>query len=306
MLADSPPDTAQPDPDVADAEQVRAVCSACAESGVGPYCHACGERQPRPEDESLAAFLRDQFHELTSADGRLWRSVRALCVPGKLTEEYFAGRRSLYVRPVRLFLVGNVLFFFVLTFTATSSIFQGRAESSRTTTDYGRWATERLAEGAATAGVTQETFDAAFDRQAETLSATLFFFLVPAFALVLAVLLFRVGASGVRHLVFSTHYLAFTLVGSVVLVLVLVPLQFGFQFLSRYGVPDPLSGNLDPILGVVFVVYLLFAVRRAYGVGWLASVAVTAGVALLGAPIILQAFRSLLFLATLWTVDVPA
>ena len=295
VLRDSPVEAAPPE-----------RCAACGEALAGPFCHACGERRPRPTDERLAPFLREQLHEATSADGKLWRSLKALFVPGKLTEEYFSGRRRLYVRPVRLFLVGNLFFFFMLTFTASNSIFQGRAEGNRTGGAYGRWATERLAEAAASAGVTQEAYDAAFDRQAETLSTTLVFSLVPGLALTLAALLFWTGASGLRHFVFSTHYVAFAMAGSVVVAAVWIPVQVGFQFLGRYGVPDPIGGSLDPLLFVMFIVYLVLALRRAYRVGWLASVAVTSGVIVLGGWVILQAFKTLLFAVTLWTVDVPA
>ena len=88
------------------------ACAACDEPFAGTYCHACGERRPRPDDESLAHVLREQFHEVTSADGRPWRTLQGLFIPGGLTDEYFAGRRGLYVRPVRIFLVANILFFF--------------------------------------------------------------------------------------------------------------------------------------------------------------------------------------------------
>lgn len=286
----------------ADAER----CRACSVRLAGPYCHACGERRPGPEDERLGLFLREQFHEVTSADGKLWRSLKALFVPGKLTEEYFAGRRGRYVRPVRLFIVGNLLFFFMLTLTASSSIFQGRAESNRTNSAYGRWATEQLAAAAAGAGVSQEAYDAAFDQHAETLSTTLVFLLVPGLALTLAALLFWTGASGLRHLVFATHYFAFTMIGSVVVAVVLLPVHWGLQSLSRYGVPAPSGYSLDPLLFVVFVIYLVLALRRAYGIGWWASVAVTAGEVALSGFVLLQLFQTVLFVVTLWTVDVPA
>lgn len=45
--------------------------AACAVPLVGPFCHACGERHPTPDDERLGPFLHEQFHEVTSADGRL-------------------------------------------------------------------------------------------------------------------------------------------------------------------------------------------------------------------------------------------
>lgn len=68
-------------------------CVTCGTTLEGAYCHTCGERRLDLEDEALRHFLRDQFHEVTSADGRLWRTLKALFVPGKLTDEYVRGRR---------------------------------------------------------------------------------------------------------------------------------------------------------------------------------------------------------------------
>lgn len=75
------------------------TCAACEEPFVGPYCYACGESQPTDASERIGPVLVEAFQEVTSADGKLWRSLGALFVPGRLTEAYFSGRRGVYVRP---------------------------------------------------------------------------------------------------------------------------------------------------------------------------------------------------------------
>lgn len=283
------------------------VCAVCGESLVGPYCHACGERRARPEDESLAHFLREQFAEVTSADGRLWRSLRALAVPGKLTAEYVGGRRGLYLRPVRLFIIGNVLFFLLLTLSGANSIFLGGADSYRTNGAFGRWADGMLAAKAVEAGVDQPTFDAAFSQHAGTLSTTLIAVLIPGLALTLALALFwSRAASGVRHLVFATHFLAAAMLGSVVIALLIIPLQIGFRLLGRYGVPDVIGYSLDPVIGVALTVYFVLAVRRTYGLGWAATAVASTAVLAAFSLVVVQGYQSLLFVVSLWTVDVPA
>jgi hypothetical protein len=50
--------------------------------------------------------------ELTSLDGKVWRSIRYLVSrPGFLTLEHNAGRRAWYMPPVRLYLVLSVAYF---------------------------------------------------------------------------------------------------------------------------------------------------------------------------------------------------
>ena len=281
-------------------------CAACDEPFRGPYCHACGERRPRAEDESLGHFLREQFREVTSADGRMWRTVRALFVPGKLTEEYFAGRRGLYLRPVRIFLVANVAFFFALSVFGATSAFVASADSQRGAEIYGGWAASRLAAGAEAAGIEQDVYDAAFDQKSATLATTLIGLLIPMLALCLAVVLFWRGVSGLRHLVFATHYVAFAMAGTLAIALVWVPVVVLGNWAGVIPRDHWVSYSLDPAAVGVMLAYIFLAVRRVYAVRWWQAGLATAVVALGLSPVVVGGYRFALFLVTLWTVDVPA
>jgi len=61
---------------------------------------------------SLTELCRDCVHVLTHADGRFWKTIRALLLsPGKLTQEYFLDHRERYLPPVRLYIVLSIVFF---------------------------------------------------------------------------------------------------------------------------------------------------------------------------------------------------
>ena len=61
---------------------------------------------------TVGHFIREATEDLTHADSRVWHTLSALFFrPGHLTQEFFAGRRSRYLPPVRLYLVVSVLFF---------------------------------------------------------------------------------------------------------------------------------------------------------------------------------------------------
>ena len=279
-----------------------AACAACAATVVGAYCHACGERQPRPEDESLAAFLRDQFYEVTSADGRLWRSIRALFVPGKLTEEYFAGRRGLYVRPVRLFLVVNVLFFLWMGFIGGQA-FRGDAALYRSNPAFARPMTEAARE----AGVADAVYDAAFGQRAETMAPTLIAVFVPINALLLALVLAPLRRSAVRHVVFATHFVAVFMASSILVTVLLAVPMLLVRAVTRghmlYNVDDSI---IIPVLVVVWTAYLVAAIRRAYGVAWWGAGLSGVVLATVGTLATMEVYRRVLFYVTLWTLDVPA
>src|SRR4249920_3566887 len=70
-------------------------CSTCDVELAGPFCHQCGEAHPHEGDLALRHLLHDAVHDLTHLDGKIWRTIRALLVePGRLTKEYWEGRRS--------------------------------------------------------------------------------------------------------------------------------------------------------------------------------------------------------------------
>ncbi len=280
-------------------------CAVCDRPATERYCAGCGERHPSPDDERLGPFLRDQFHEVTSADGKLWRTVRALFTPGRLTTEFFAGRRGLYVRPVRIFLVANVLFFLMLTAIGANSSFQGRASTQRASGWYGPWATARLAEATDRAGVPPEVYDAAFDQKSNTLATSLVGLVVPLLALVFAAALVWRRVSGVRHLVFATHYIAFAMAGSMVVAFVWLPVVTLVRALDLLAPDHWLTYSMDPVIGVVLLVYLAFALRRVYTLGWAQTMAVTAGVSVVGVPLVVKAYQLVLFVVALWTTKLP-
>jgi hypothetical protein len=87
------------------------LCENCGAELTQRYCGACGQRREAPV-HSLWHFSRVATEDLTHADSRLWRTLRALLFkPGHLTAEFLAGRRARYLPPVRLYLVLSVLFF---------------------------------------------------------------------------------------------------------------------------------------------------------------------------------------------------
>ncbi len=90
-------------------------CANCGASLTGPFCAQCGEKRMDPHDLSFKHFLHELFHEFTHVEGRWWSTLRLLLTkPGVLAQEYLAGRRSTYVRPLRLNLLMVIPAFFLV------------------------------------------------------------------------------------------------------------------------------------------------------------------------------------------------
>ncbi len=89
-------------------------CANCGEPLAGPYCACCGQRD-EPLRQPIQHILHEAFVEFFGVDGRLWNSLWLLLFrPGHLTKSYLDGHRVRHLRPLRLYLLASLLFFFLL------------------------------------------------------------------------------------------------------------------------------------------------------------------------------------------------
>jgi len=80
------------------------------------YCAQCGQ-ETALHPPSLGEFLHEFVGHYIALEGALWKTLTLLVLqPGRLTNEYFAGRRRRYVLPLRLYLTASFLFFVVVKF----------------------------------------------------------------------------------------------------------------------------------------------------------------------------------------------
>lgn len=90
------------------------ACPNCGAPLQGAYCFACG--QPRKGTiRPLAGIVADFLDTVFNIDSRTWRTLGPLYFrPGKLSNEYFAGRRVRYVTPLRLYFFLSIVAFLVI------------------------------------------------------------------------------------------------------------------------------------------------------------------------------------------------
>jgi len=89
-------------------------CLNCGAKLLGPHCSLCGQKH-EPHPPTVGHLLGETFESITHADSRLWRTLGALLArPGRLTQEWLAGRRADYLPPIRLYLVLSVVFFLMV------------------------------------------------------------------------------------------------------------------------------------------------------------------------------------------------
>lgn len=79
------------------------------------YCPKCSQKYTDGRI-TIKALLYDFFESLLNFDAKIFRTIRDLFIPGKLTNEYFQGKHVSYISPVRIFFAMAVVHFAVMGF----------------------------------------------------------------------------------------------------------------------------------------------------------------------------------------------
>ena len=281
-------------------------CPSCGHERPERFCPACGERRLEPDELSIRHFFSAAVKE-SPFESRLGRTlVELFRRPGLLTAAYLAGRRTLYVRPFRVYLLISVLFFLIVPHTGLFRYtldeydqlpFIGEAP--------GRMIERELERTGEARAAYAERFNETLARQRKAMMV----FLVPMFALGM-VPLFRTRRYG-EHLVFSTHYFAALLLYlGVIVQLFFYLLYSGLRGLARVApelaqtVANIVSTESALIALVVFpgAAYLAVAARRAYGVSTRRAVITGALLALWQIILIMFFYRTPLFFTTFYSL----
>jgi Protein of unknown function (DUF3667) len=89
------------------------TCKSCGNTFTGNYCNECGEKILRPADSSFKAFISNILIAITFADSKMIKTLwLVLKKPGFLSKEFTEGRRVNYLKPISLFFVLNLIYFF--------------------------------------------------------------------------------------------------------------------------------------------------------------------------------------------------
>lgn len=68
------------------------------------YCPACSQKV-RSGKITVREFLQEFIDNVFNLDSKLFQTLGGLFIPGKLTTQFFAGKRKSYAPPIRLFLI---------------------------------------------------------------------------------------------------------------------------------------------------------------------------------------------------------
>jgi hypothetical protein len=246
-------------------------CPECETALAGDYCQHCGEKRLNARDLSIRHFFDEAAQELTSVEhSKLFHTIFALLFrPGFLTNEWVAGRRRRYLKPLNLCLGVLALSLFAYSVYKPVSMFDvekfvnlnNQPDSMKL---FDRFAAKKHIERS-------ELFDRLSEKWQRYMSLSPLLF-VGGFALVLQLVFLLTRRYFVEHLVFAMHFVSF----STLSVVLLWPLYF-FIGIKTGGV----NTFVAVLKWLIDIAYMFFAVRSVYRLGnvrtLLASLLLTLG-----------------------------
>jgi hypothetical protein len=248
-------------------------CLNCGAALSGRYCANCGQAAD-VHVPSTRELLHEALEGLTHSDSRLWSTLSRLWfVPGKLTQEFIAGRRAAYLPPFRLYLVLSVIFFLVASVSPVGAEFvhfdNPGAGVSSTPPDcahlqltlYGRDLGPRLQH--ACGEIARDNGAHLLHVSISAMPKAMFIFL-PLVAFLHMLLYWRPRHRYAEDLVFFLHLHAFFF--SVMTAVMLVSDADSWPLMAKLGA-------LAPLLLWSLPLYTVLAMKRVFGRSWKATVA---------------------------------
>ena len=259
-------------PAVSSTSVTAAHCKNCGAALLGRFCIDCGQAA-EVHVPTTGELIHEAMEGLTHADSRLWRTLITLWFkPGKLTNEFIAGRRAAYVPPFRLYLIMSVIFFLLASFHGPSKDFEV-IKVDDSTEDKGTMC-QKLSGTVPMPNLSKRIEHACgailADNGASMLNVAVatapkaMFIFLPVIAFLHMLLYWRPRHRYVEHLLFFLHLHA--MVFSVAIVLFLL-FSLGNAWPALIG---PLNFVINPLVWATFV-YAVIAMRRVFGRSWLGT-----------------------------------
>jgi hypothetical protein len=254
------------------------TCATCGRIARENFCAHCGEKQRSDHDFSLRHVLAEAAEAFFHIDSKVFHTLKTLIKkPGKLTEEFFLGRRKPYMSPLQTFFLCNLLFFLLQPLTGLAIL----APPLRIFDDPDSWTRhlidQRLEHKHLSRANQQEfgDYSLSFEHNSHLQAKSLILVMALMLAVVMSILYFQRRRYFSEHIIFCLHVyawwllwvLAILVVTSLILMIVVLTIHFfvpaklhGLQG-SNFHLLDVIESSLEfGGLGL----YLFFGARRFY------------------------------------------
>jgi hypothetical protein len=264
-------------------------CLNCNTLLQGNFCHACGQKVIEQKERTLKYFIFQFFGAAFFLENsfikNLWKLISS---PGLMAKDFVGGRRKRWMAPFSLFLLINLIYFFVNPLTDFNLPLRDHLYWHDAT--YGKMAARMVEERIQQRGITMEEYERTFNVKTVNLSKSLMVLNVPVMALLLSLMFFRKRNFFADHFIYALYLFSFFLLGACLWIgLLNIYLRTGlpaYQFFMPLG------------LLLITMYYLFFSIRRFYEVkGFFWNILGVLG-ALLAILITVYFYRFVMFMVT--------
>ncbi|MBI1768423.1 MAG: DUF3667 domain-containing protein [Bacteroidetes bacterium] len=275
-------------------EHIAHTCKSCGNVFQGNFCNLCGEKILHASDRSFKRFAETIFKSITFADSKFIKTLwLVLKKPGFLTKQFVEGKRVKYLKPLSLFLVLNLAYFFFPVIQLFNASLNTQLRSSSVLLYLRHLYSNVVATKASTMGVDLAAFSLIYNLKTVGLAKLMVMIFVVIASLPLNLLYFKRNRFFTDHIDYMVELACFNLlVNAIVLSIVTA-----FTGLGNY--------LNETSLTIIFIATNLYFLIRASvqfydEKGW--RLILKSIVMMLFLKVALELYRSILFFVTIWSL----
>lgn len=268
-------------------------CKNCGHTFTDKFCNSCGEKLITSEDRLLKHFLADLINAFTFADSKLWRTIKTMFIaPGKYSHDFVAGIRIPYMKPISIFFLANLIYFFSPSFNT----FNSNLNTQLSLFNHSKIAMQMVKKEVAARGIEMKDYRIIYDQKTNELSKLLLVIMSAVFGFLFWPI--HIGSNKkllADHFTFGLEAMTFITLFCVIL------LTVTFSLVSFFGLHLATEAILSSCAGILLIYFFYRAEKIFYGFTGFRRILNTI-FCFCTVLISLSLYRGFLFFITFWSL----
>lgn len=280
-------------------QPVEHICKSCSNTFTGRYCNQCGEKVIEPKDRQFRTFLGNVMIATTFVDNRfiksLWLTIRR---PGFLSREYVDGRRIMYMRPLQMFFILNLIYFLF----PVLQMFNSTLYTQTHVLPHRKLAMSIVEHKIKKEHFSIEGFELMYNDKTKSLAKLLIVLFVILASVPLSIIFLRRNRFFTDHVALSVELTSFNLAVNAIFLSIVFALLSKVLKLMNIQWQGYLNDLTLTVLFVATNVYFIFRAGRVFYNQKGKRLILKSLAGILGLFLALEAYRFLLFFITVWAI----
>jgi len=276
------------------------VCKSCSNTFVGLYCNLCGEKVIEPKERKIQSVIGHLLVASTIVDNKFLKSLwYTVTKPGFLSREYVDGRRVMYMRPLQMFFILNLIYFLF----PVLQMFNSSLYTQLHVLPHSKLAQRIVVQMLKKDSMTMTGFELMYNEKTTSLAKLLVVVFVLLASLPLSLIFRKKNRYFTDHVAFSVELTSFNLAVNAIALSVIfafINMILRITHTSSYG-----TYLNDLTLTIIFVstnLYFIFYAARTFYSQRGKRLILKAFAGILGLFVALEVYRFFLFFITIWTM----